>query len=83
VSERRPVTDTRLALLSVLTDREAEVLELLAHHLTNKEIAVALSISPMTVKRHVSNVLDKLGAGTQRQAIVHATALGLLSANPR
>jgi LuxR family maltose regulon positive regulatory protein len=83
VVERRTVTDPRFALLSVLTDREAEVLELLAHHLTNKEIAAVLSISPMTVKRHVSNILDKLGVGTRRQAIVQATALGLLRAHPR
>jgi LuxR family maltose regulon positive regulatory protein len=81
--ERRPVTDPSFALLSVLTDREAEVLELMAQHLTNKEIAAVLSISPMTVKRHVSNILDKLGAGTRRQAVVQATALGLLQANPR
>jgi DNA-binding CsgD family transcriptional regulator len=72
-----------LILLGQLTQREVEVLELLAHHLTNKEIAVALSISPMTVKEHVSHVLDKLGVGTRRQAVVQATALGLLSANPR
>jgi ATP/maltotriose-dependent transcriptional regulator MalT len=37
-----------------------------------------LSISPQTVKRHVSNLYDKLGVGSRRQAIVQATALGLL-----
>lgn len=80
---RQQIADPTFALLSVLTDREAEVLQLLAHHLTNKEIAAELSISPMTVKRHISNVFDKLGVGSRRQAIVQATALGLLPHTPR
>ena len=70
--------DPALALASLLTEREAEVLELMGRHLTNKEIAAALSISPMTVKRHVSNVFDKLGVGSRRQAVAQAAALGLL-----
>ena len=50
----------------------------LARHLTNKEIAAELSISPLTVKRHVSNLCGKLGAGTRRQAVAIAAALGLV-----
>jgi DNA-binding NarL/FixJ family response regulator len=74
----RPTTDPALDLLSRLTEREVQVLEHLAFHQTNKEIAAELSISPETVKRHVSNVFDKLGVGSRRQAIVQATALNLL-----
>jgi ATP/maltotriose-dependent transcriptional regulator MalT len=75
---RPSATDPALALFGQLTEREVQVLEQLARHLTNKEIAEVLSISPQTVKRHVSNLYDKLGVGSRRQAIVQATALGLL-----
>ena len=72
--------DPALALVETLTEREVEVLEQLARHLTNKEIAAELNISPLTVKRHVSNLCGKLGAGTRRQAVAIAAALGLLPA---
>jgi LuxR family transcriptional regulator, maltose regulon positive regulatory protein len=51
-----------------LTAREAEVLELIAAGDSNKLIARALDISPHTVKRHVANVLDKLGLQSRGQA---------------
>jgi LuxR family maltose regulon positive regulatory protein len=73
-AQRDPV----LVLVETLTEREVQVLEQLGRHLTNKEIAAELSISPLTVKRHVSNLCGKLGAGTRRQAVVIATALGLI-----
>ena len=78
MATRPPGEDPDLAPASQLTVRETQILECLARHLTNNEIAEALSISPMTVKRHVSNVFDKLGVGSRRQAIVQATALSLL-----
>ena len=65
-------------LVETLTEREVQVLEHLGRHLTNKEIAAELSISPLTVKRHVSNLCGKLGAGTRRQAVAIAAALGLI-----
>jgi LuxR family maltose regulon positive regulatory protein len=75
---RSPAADPALVLLGRLTEREVQMLEYLASHLTRKEIAESLSISPMTVKRHVSNLFDKLGVGSRREAVVQATALGLL-----
>ena len=52
----------------VLTEREQEVLAHLASGDSNKLIARSLDLSPHTVKRHVANILDKLGASTRGQA---------------
>jgi NarL family two-component system response regulator LiaR len=62
-----------------LTPREREVLALLAAGKTNKEIAVALSISAGTVRLHVSNILSKLGAGNRTEAAAVALQHGLVS----
>ena len=70
------------SLIEPLSERELEVLALLAQRLTNKEIARALSISPMTVKRHSSNIYQKLAVGGRREAVAKAAALGLVSAAP-
>jgi LuxR family maltose regulon positive regulatory protein len=51
-----------------LSQREAEVLEHIAAGDSNKLIARALDLSPHTVKRHVANILDKLGVQTRGQA---------------
>lgn len=56
---------------SGLSDREREVLRMLFDGLTDREIAVALGISPRTVGRHVGNILDKLGARNRREAAAH------------
>jgi DNA-binding NarL/FixJ family response regulator len=62
-----------------LTDREREVLTLLAQGRPNKEIALALSISERTVKFHVSAILAKLGAGNRTEAVTIAMQRGLVS----
>lgn len=62
-----------------LTSREAEVLQLLAQGLSNKEIAAELVIGEKTVKTHVSNILSKLGVLSRTQAALYAVRHGLAS----
>lgn len=63
-----------------LTDRETDVLRLLAHGKANKEVARELSIGEKTVKTHVSNILAKLGVQSRTQAALHAVRIGLVPA---
>ena len=62
----------------VLTDREHDVLDLLAEGLSNQRIAERLGISPHTVKFHIASIYDKLDARTRTQAVRHALDRGLL-----
>jgi DNA-binding NarL/FixJ family response regulator len=62
---------------SGLTDREREVLELIARGLSNGEIARTLVVSPKTVRNHVSNVFTKLQVTDRAEAIVRARRAGL------
>jgi len=61
-----------------LTDRETEVLRLLAEGKANKEIAASLHIGETTVKTHVSNILMKLGVPSRTQAALYAVRIGLV-----
>jgi DNA-binding NarL/FixJ family response regulator len=70
----------RKALLEPLTDRECEVLGLLARGQTNREIAQNLVVSPWTVKAHVGHIIGKLGVSDRTQAAVRAIELGLVTA---
>lgn len=63
-----------------LTDRETDVLRLLARGLANKEIAQHLSIGEKTVKTHVSHILAKLGVASRTQAALYAARVGLVPA---
>ena len=61
-----------------LTPRESEVLALLGRHLTNKEIAAELVISPDTVKSHTVSIYRKLDVNRRQQAVARARELGVL-----
>ena len=61
-----------------LTERETEVLRLLAKGKSNKEIAHDLTISEPTVKTHVSSILGKLHVTSRTQAALHAARIGLV-----
>ena len=65
-----------------LTDRELEILRLLAGGYANREIADALHLAPGTVKNHVSNVLLKLGVRDRTRAVLRALHLGILGPTP-
>ena len=61
-----------------ISEREFEVLELLAAGRSNKEIATALSVSPNTVKTHVAKLFGKLEVSRRTEAILRARELGML-----
>jgi DNA-binding NarL/FixJ family response regulator len=67
------------AALEVLTEREREVLALVATGLTNDEIAADLYLSPLTAKTHVSRILAKLGARDRAQLVVIAYETGVVT----
>jgi LuxR family transcriptional regulator, maltose regulon positive regulatory protein len=61
-----------------LTDREQEILLLLAAGLTNREMAAQLFISPETIKKHTGNIYGKLGVRSRTEAVARARELTLL-----
>jgi LuxR family maltose regulon positive regulatory protein len=69
---------SRRALVDPLSDREVEVLRLLASELSGPEIARHLVVSLNTVRTHTKNVYAKLGVGSRREAVRRADELGLL-----
>lgn len=80
----QPLMDTVLSapdedlIVEELTEREMEVLELLAEGLANKQIALELEISEHTVKFHVSSIYSKLGATNRTEAVMTGARLGLI-----
>jgi len=76
---RRGHTSAAQPLLDPLSERELEVLQLLAAGASNQEIAMALVVTPGTVKLHVSHMLSKLGVNSRTRAILRARDLGLLT----
>ncbi|NUT31850.1 MAG: response regulator transcription factor [Hamadaea sp.] len=63
--------------LGTLTEREREIVGLVAEGLTNDEIAVRLFVSPATARTHVSRAMTKLGARDRAQLVVFAYQSGL------
>lgn len=75
----RLVSEVRAPVgVETLTEREGDVMRLLARGLANKEIGRELGISEDTVKTHVSRILAKLGARSRTQAVLQAMRLGLV-----
>ena len=69
-------------LLRALTEREREVLTLVATGLSNEQIAERLVVSPLTAKTHVNRAMAKLGARDRAQLVVFAYQTGLVRADP-
>ncbi|MBN1303456.1 MAG: response regulator transcription factor [Anaerolineales bacterium] len=65
-------------LISPLSERELEILQLINEGLSNQEITERLTISLHTVKKHSSNIYLKLGVNSRTQAVARARKLGLL-----
>jgi DNA-binding NarL/FixJ family response regulator len=78
VARHRP--SPRKDSLSELTEREREIMTLVATGLSNDEIATQLHLSPLTVKTHVSRAMLKLGARDRAQLVVIAYQSGLVTA---
>lgn len=82
---REVVSPERSTVLSerpgMLSQREIEVLRLLARRQANKEIARDLTIAEKTVKSHVSNILSKLGVQSRTQAALYAGPAGMVPIN--
>ena len=78
--ERPPPSDQ---ILAGLTDRERQVLGLVAEGLSNDEIAARLFLSPLTSKTHVSRIMTKLNARDRAQLVVLAYESGLVTPGSR
>jgi len=81
--ERPPPSGSLGRALAGLTDREREVLVLVAEGLSNDEIAARLFLSPLTSKTHVSRIMTKLGARDRAQLVVIAYESGLVTPGGR
>jgi DNA-binding NarL/FixJ family response regulator len=79
----RPPDALASAGMDALTNREREVVALVAHGLSNDEIAATMVLSPTTAKTHVSRAMTKLGARDRAQLVVFAYQSGLVSPRDR
>ena len=81
--ERPPSSDISRRALARLTDREREILALVAEGLSNDEIAARLFLSPLTSKTHVSRIMTKLNARDRAQLVIMAYESGLVTPGGR
>ena len=79
IDQQREVERTAHHLITQLTPRERELLQLLAEGLDDAAMAEQLGISPKTVRNHMVHVLDKLGVHSRLQALVLAARHGLVT----
>jgi LuxR family maltose regulon positive regulatory protein len=78
--DARPPAPRQNEFRTLLTERELDVLELLAERLSIEEIAARLVISPSTVQQHTHHIYRKLNVANKRQAVASAELLGILPA---
>jgi LuxR family maltose regulon positive regulatory protein len=76
-TDEAPISANEL-LIEPLSNREMDVLELVAKGLTNQAIADELFIAVSTVKKHINNILGKLGVDNRTQAVKRASELNIL-----
>jgi LuxR family maltose regulon positive regulatory protein len=78
IDQRTAEKVNRITFIEPLTDRELEILRLIARGFSNREIAEILAIAPTTVKTHASNIYGKFGVKRRTQAVALGRDLGLL-----
>ncbi|MBV9623282.1 MAG: response regulator transcription factor [Acidobacteria bacterium] len=76
--DRSYAEESEFTMLDPLTDRELEVLNLVAEGFPNREIARRLRVSPNTIKFHVSSIIGKLGASSRTEAVTLGLRHGLI-----
>ena len=79
LADFQPAPASQPEIITLLTEREHEVLKLLAERLSIKEISTLLYISPSTVQQHTHHIYRKLNVNNKRQAVAKAFELGILS----
>jgi LuxR family maltose regulon positive regulatory protein len=72
------IDDSELQLIDPLSDRELELLHLIANGMSNQQVAEELVLTVGTVKWHLSNIYSKLGVNSRTQAVARARELHLL-----
>ncbi|MGE5374191.1 MAG: LuxR C-terminal-related transcriptional regulator [Bacteroidota bacterium] len=77
--EAHPLSPRQNEFKTLLTDRELEILQLLAERLSIQEISARLVISPSTVQQHTHHIYRKLNVANKRQAVASAELLGILT----